>query len=359
MEVILETRDVREAVNTCMVAVETGTISIEINGSGATLKTTDLESYIKTVIPCSASEALKACIPYKSLGQFVGKGEGKVIIEPLWDNRLTLKRPGIGMMNVHLDKSTGDFPPEPVTLGVEWHELSTQGFCRELTILLNGCVKDDSRPVLTAICCKDGSMSSADGFRLYEIKDDRLDFGLGEKEALMRWTTAQKIIRLFEKKDKVEIGFVKDRVCVRSGQTTLTSQLQQGAYPHYEQLIPATYQGRAVFSVPLMMERLQIINPSEITDGALRVNFLKTAKAEDVCELSVRGENVEYELSLPAKIESAEIGKIAVQLQYVKDAIKYFSLCQMEFTSPSSPMKFTGDIQGLTVVVMPMFIQWD
>jgi hypothetical protein len=43
---------------------------------------------------------------------------------------------------------------------------------------------------------------------------------------------------------------------------------------------------------------------------------------------------------------------------YVMDAIKPFSICHIETTSPASPGKFTGDIEELTIVVMPMFLQW-
>jgi DNA polymerase III sliding clamp (beta) subunit (PCNA family) len=65
-----------------------------------------------------------------------------------------------------------------------------------------------------------------------------------------------------------------------------------------------------------------------------------------------------YDLRLPVKVSTPLFGKVAVNIEYITSAIKYFSMCQMELNSPSSPMKFTGDIEGLTVLVMPMFVEW-
>jgi hypothetical protein len=34
------------------------------------------------------------------------------------------------------------------------------------------------------------------------------------------------------------------------------------------------------------------------------------------------------------------------------------SLCNLEMANPTSPGKFTGDIEGLVVILMPGFLQW-
>jgi len=212
------------------------------------------------------------------------------------------------------------------------------------------------------VCASDGRMASADGFRLYSYENSKLDFGLGKTEALVLGSTVQKAVRLFAKKDKVEVGFKRSstnlpqEVYFKSGDTVLIGQLVQGTYPKYQQLIPQTFLCKASFSVPLMLERLALINPANMWNG-LRMKFTRTVKQEDVCLLIGKSDYVEYELSLPVKIDGDE-GKVAVQYNYIEDAVKYFSLCHIELTSPQSPMKFTGDIEGLTVVVMPFYVQW-
>jgi hypothetical protein len=65
----------------------------------------------------------------------------------------------------------------------------------------------------------------------------------------------------------------------------------------------------------------------------------------------------EFDMTMPCKIEA--YGKVAVQHNYLLEAIKPFSMCAIELTNPTSPMKITGDIEGLAVVVMPYFVQWE
>jgi DNA polymerase III sliding clamp (beta) subunit (PCNA family) len=64
----------------------------------------------------------------------------------------------------------------------------------------------------------------------------------------------------------------------------------------------------------------------------------------------------EYDMSLPCKVEAE--GKIAIDYKYLLEAIKPFSMCSIELSNPSSLMKITGDIEGLTVIVMPIYVEW-
>ena len=375
MKVTLETKELCDAVNTCAVSVSkrnttlpiTRDILFEVKGQRMILKSTDLQDGIITSIPCKSLDDLSVCIYSPTIKQYVSVGDGKVNIE-LNDKTCSLERDG-NRLSVLAVKAS-DFPPIPYDPNISWHTLDAKLFCRMLTVLLNGCATDDSRPVLTTIAFHDGRMASADGFRLYSVKDERLDFGLGDKEALVCKSTAMKVVRLFEKKEKLEMGFslfdkVKnpDRVYFRSGETVLVGQLIQGTSPRYEQLIPSTFQSRASFSVPLMLERLKLINPSIIPTGIIRLMFMQSDAREQICLMTAGDEplkdgDASYELTIPIKSHTEVYGKVAINLNYIAPAIKYFSMCNMELTSPSSPIKFTGDLEWLTVVVMPMFVQW-
>jgi DNA polymerase III sliding clamp (beta) subunit (PCNA family) len=156
----------------------------------------------------------------------------------------------------------------------------------------------------------------------------------------------------------MQVAFDGSQVFFKTDDTYFTSQLCQRTYPKYEQLILVSFSARVSFSVPLILQRINLMDFSD-SSGILRMVFDRI-EGTDVCLLSARcgEEEFGYEMSLPCKIETSEGGKIAVSYKYIPDAIKYFSLCHMELSNPSSPMKLTGDIEGLTVVVMPMFVQW-
>jgi DNA polymerase-3 subunit beta len=382
MNTSLFTEKLREALNKNKVAVAMrsslpicSTVLVEALGGKLILRTTNLQDDVTTSVPCTASETFKACVPYRTFSQFVSKGDGKVTVDFVSEKRVSLERPDIGKVNLKLGYKTADFPTIPKVEGIEWHTLDAKLLCRFLSIVVTGCAKEESRPVLTAVYLKDGAIAAADGFRLYSVDDPRLTFGLGTGEALLEWTSAQKVVAIFGKKDKVEVGFKGESVTLppnsplviqpttayfKSDDTMLVCRLVQGNFPKYRQLIPTAFKTRASFSAPLMMERLNVMNEQEIKDasGILRMHYHKTDKNEDVCSLlSQCEESFEYELSLPVKLET-EGAKIAVNYRYFKEAVKWFAQCDIELTSPSSPMKITGDIKGLSVIIMPMFVQW-
>jgi DNA polymerase III sliding clamp (beta) subunit (PCNA family) len=107
------------------------------------------------------------------------------------------------------------------------------------------------------------------------------------------------------------------------------------------------------------MQRLESIYNDYGNSGILRLLFKRTDKREEVCDLTFGNEEeAHYELRTTVKMDTEKEGRIAVNLKYIKDAIKYFSMASVELTAESSPMMFSGDIKGLKVVVMPMYVDW-
>ncbi len=139
----------------------------------------------------------------------------------------------------------------------------------------------------------------------------------------------------------------------------LTGTLIQGTFPQYGQLVPTSFEARVSFSVPPMVQRLNMMDDAVVSSGIVRLSFHKTELNEDIMDVSAgNSDEISYSLHMPVKIEAGGEAQIAFNKKYVVDAIKPFSLCHLELTSPSSPGKFTGDIEELTVVCMPMFVQW-
>ena len=104
-----------------------------------------------------------------------------------------------------------------------------------------------------------------------------------------------------------------------------------------------------------------MIDEITIPSGIVRYDFyIKEETGEEECSVIARSkDDYNYALNLPVKIETQEVARIAFVYKYIIDAIKPFSVCNLELTSPSSPGKFTGDIEGLTIVVKPMFVEWN
>ena len=155
----------------------------------------------------------------------------------------------------------------------------------------------------------------------------------------------------------------KGQTLFRMKDVELVSQLVQGAFPQYGQLIPQSYNTRAVIDVAEFLRaaktasifardgsgivRLVMTSGSELTPGKLTVSAHSEEIGDDVGEVD-------------AVIEGEE-AKIAFNGKYLIDVLGVLGESQvaLEVTNPSSP----GVIRPVGVdnyihVVMPMFVQW-
>jgi DNA polymerase-3 subunit beta len=337
---------------------------LSVNHGEAKLVTTDLEKAVEVSLNTNGQDDFTVLLPRKRTQVFLTGKNGNTSID--LDNKglVTLERGDIGNLQFK-PYSVKDFPPIPApTDDMAWATIDAKWLCQMLDILIPACAQELSRPVLTGVVFSDGAMASADGFRLVYVKHDNCNFGLGKEKPIIPYQTLALIKRLFGKEETISIGFhIPDRVYFKSDKVLLTSQTIQGNYPNYEQLIPDKYTCRVSFSSPLMMQRLNMMDYSAIPGGIIRLQFQRTEpNSEPECLLTGGTKDEDfaeyYSMRLPVNIETQEEAKIAFNYKYLCDALRPFSVCNLELTSLSSPGKFTGDIEGLTIVVMPMFVQW-
>jgi len=80
--------------------------------------------------------------------------------------------------------------------------------------------------------------------------------------------------------------------------------------------------------------------------------------SESGMKLTVKQDGRRWKMTIPGTVETETSVRWAFNPAYFRDAVKSFSLCTVGCNTPSSPGVFTGDVKGLMVVVMPMFVQW-
>ena len=229
---------------------------------------------------------------------------------------------------------------------------------------------EESRPVLTGINTEfDGeqlNLVAADGFRL-AVHKTTLGSSVSEKTTvIIPARTLNELNRLLgEQEEPVEITIneKKSQILFRLKNAELVSQLIQGSFPNYSQVIPQSYTTRAVVDINEFLRvakmssifardasgivRLVVTPGTELTPGKVTVS----AQAEEV------GGNVS---EIDALIDGEE-AKIAFNAKYLSDVLSVLRQTQvaLELTTPSSP----GTIRPIGVdnyvhVVMPMFVQW-
>ena len=211
------------------------------------------------------------------------------------------------------------------------------------------------------------SMAAADGFRLavhYGHLEEAVE---NPVDIIVPARTMNEVVRLLgdqEEAVEVVVNSSSSQVLFRLKGTELISQLVQGTFPNFDQLIPQTHTARATVG---HQEFLRAVRTAAIFardgSGIIRLEMRSGEDGQGQICLSARAEERgEHEGEIEATVEGdiAE-AKIAFNSRYLLDALGAMEKgkVSLEMTSSASPGVFKpGDAQDYIHVVMPMFVQW-
>jgi len=263
-----------------------------------------------------------------------------------------------------------DFPPIPkiedgITTSVEVDALR-QGISQ----VVFAAASEDSRPVLTGVDAEfDGdllTLAAADGFRLAVYKLPLASPVSQKTEVIIPARTLAELNRLMadqEEAIEITVNPNKSQALFRLKNIELVSQLVQGTFPQYGQLIPQSYNTRVVVDVAQFLRAAKTASIFA-SDGGGIVRLVMTPGGEltpGKVTISARSEEIGDDVGeVDATVEGEE-AKIAFNGKYLIDVLGVLREAQvaLETTNPSSP----GVIRPVGVdnyihVVMPMFVQW-
>jgi len=348
----------------------TQNILLSAEQSRLKLAATNLEMAITCWVGAKVKQKGQITVPARLLTDFVNSLPNDLIEInlPAGGRILELKS---GRFQAHIHGiDAADFPPiPPISDGIAT-TIEAASLREGITEVAFAAATEESRPVLTGINTEfDGdqlNLVAADGFRL-AVHKTTLTARVKEKTTvIIPARSLSELGRLLgEQEEPVEITVneKKTQVLFRLKDAELVSQLIQGSFPNYSQVIPQSYTTRAVVDISEFLRvtkmssifardasgiaRLVITPGSELTPGKVTVS----AQAEEV------GDNVG---EVEALIDGEE-AKIAFNVKYLSDVLSVLPQAQiaLELTTPSSP----GTIRPIGVdnyvhVVMPMFVQW-
>ena len=263
-----------------------------------------------------------------------------------------------------------DFPPIPsVDDGVKT-TVEVEALRQGINQVVFAAATEESRPVLTGVSArfeKDSLvLAAADGFRLavYELP---ITTTVSQKtEVIIPAHTLAELNRLIaDQEEPVDITLNpnKSQVLFRLQNINLVSQLIQGTFPNYSQLIPQSYTTRVIVNVS---DFLQATRTASIfaRDGSGIVRLMVTPGGEaspGKLSVSARSEEIGDDVGeIDATVEGDE-SKIAFNGKYLTDVLSVLHESQvaLEITNASSPglIRPVGT-DNYTHVIMPMFIQW-
>jgi DNA polymerase-3 subunit beta len=334
------------------------------------LAATNLEMATTCWVGAEVKKEGEITVPARLLIDFVNSLPNDLIeINLPTNSRILELKSGHFQAHIH-GIDAADFPPIPQINDGITTTIEAASFREGITQVAFAAATEESRPVLTGINTEfDGeqlNLVAADGFRL-AVHKTTLRSPVSEKiTVIVPARTFNEVNRLLgEQEEPVEVTVneKKSQILFRLKSAELISQLIQGSFPNYSQVIPQSYTTRAVLDINEFLRvtkmssifardasgivRLVITPGSELTPGKVTVS----AQAEEV------GDNI-GEIDA---LTDGEEAKIAFNVKYLSDVLSVLPQAQvaLELTTPSSP----GTIRPIGVdnyvhVVMPMFVQW-
>jgi len=350
-------------------------VLLSVDQSMLKLSATNLEIAMTTWVGAKIEEEGSITVPARLLSEFVNSLPNDPINLQL-DEGSGLLEISSGNSKAHINiTDASEFPPIPTVDDGITAEVDPLVLRSAITRVAFAAATEESRPVLTGVELKlDESkftMAAADGFRLAVHHGALLKLVPEEMSVIIPARTMSELNRLIsDREEPVEIlmtpakGQVMFRI--RGGDTVeIVSQLLQGTFPNYEQLIPQSYTTRAVMDLPTVLRAARTASIFARDGSNIIRMHLMPAEADTEppkVEISARSEEVgDNEDTVDLDEIEGEEGKIAFNSRYLLDVLSVLEKGKvaLETTTSSSPGVFKPtDSDDYIHVVMPMFVQW-
>ena len=334
------------------------------------LSATNLEIGITTWVGAMVEEEGSITVPARLLSDFVDSLPAERI-----DLNVT-QRPKAVELSCARSQATingtdaEEFPPIPTVEEGLAAKLDVRKLRTAIAQVAFAAATEESRPVLTGVKLEmegdDFTMAAADGFRLAVHKDKLVEPVAEPASVIIPAKTLQEINRFLGDQDEpVEMMMSpsKGQALFQLKSIEVVSQLIQGVFPNYGQLIPQSYQTRAVFDLQEFQRAARTASIfARDGSGIIRLQIVPgTDGGSGKIIISARAEEVgEHTDEIDTEIEGDE-AKIAFSNRYLLDVLSVLERGKvaLEATSPSSPGVFRPTTTDDYVhVVMPIFVQW-
>jgi DNA polymerase-3 subunit beta len=228
---------------------------------------------------------------------------------------------------------------------------------------------DESRPILTGVLAKfEGNrltLAAADGFRL-SVRTAELPAETKPASVIIPARALAELARISTDEEDITMAITPTRkqVLFHAPNVDLVSQLIEGNFPDYQQIIPKSYSTRTVVNTNSLLRacktasifardaanivRFQIAPGGELAAGHITIAATSAELGDNVGEIdaSIKGDEIE----------------IAFNVKYLIDVLSVMDSAQiaLETTTSSSPgvIKPVGDVDFVHVI-MPMHVRSD
>jgi len=337
-----------------------GNVLIKATSSDEVLLTaTDLDLTIRRTVPASVHRCGQTTIPFRLLHDYVAAGGGSDLTFDLdGETEVTTITSGKRTARLH-GVIVAEFPRrleenEPTASTV----IEAEDLLRNIGRVVVSASSDEARPVLTGVLLSTDKcalrMAATDGHRL-TVATTQCTQPLA-KPLLIPARHMAIVTKLLGKFDgEVTIAQMGFHAKLSFGNLTeVFSRVIDGAYPNYEQVIPARYQTTMVVDASELVAEAKVM--SIMAKDAANVLWLRRENGS----LQILAETAEVgsaETSIPAESTGADDAQIAVSAKLLLDAVTSLQAerVRIGLNGPLSPLTVQSHpMDGAIVVVMPV-----
>jgi len=333
------------------------------------LSATNLEMGITCWIPARIDEEGSTTVPARTFSDLVGTLPGDQVMFKLDPSTQTLNvRSGTSTTDIKCIDAQ-EFPPMPVPDFDGAVQINVGDFREMIHQVAFAASSDEARPVLMGVFVqvdKDKlTMAAADGFRLSVRKAVLSAPAPTPISAIVPAQALKELARVAtDGEEPIYMVLPKGRgqVVFRVKDVEVVSQLIDGTFPDYQQIIPRSYKSRTLVSTSSL---LKACKQAEIfaREGSNVARFnIKSAQGEmqpSEVEISATSEETgKNETIVEATVDGSGL-LIAFNVKFLREALEVIRTpnVALETSAPNAPgvVKPVGDDQFLHVI-MPMHL---
>ena len=333
------------------------------------LSATNLEMGITCWIPARIDEEGSTTVPARTFSDLVSTLPGDQVLLKLDVPTQTLNVRGGTSTNDIKCIDSQEFPPLPVPDFDGAVQINVGDFREMIHQVAFAASSDEARPVLMGVLVqvdKDKlTMAAADGFRLSVRKAVLSTPSTAPVSAIIPAQALKELARVAtDGEEPIYMVMPKGRgqVVFRVKDVEVVSQLIDGTFPDYQQIIPRSYKSRTLVSTASL---LKACKQAEIfaREGSNVARFnIKTAQGDmqpSEVEISATSEETgKNETIVEATVDGGGL-LIAFNVKFLREALEVIRTpnVALETSAPNAPgvVKPVGDDQFLHVI-MPMHL---
>jgi len=333
------------------------------------LSATNLEMGITCWIPARIDEEGSTTVPARTFSDLVGTLPSDQVLLRLDPQTQTLNVRGGSSTNDIKCIDAQEFPPMPVPDFDGAVQINVGDFREMIHQVAFAASSDEARPVLMGVLVQVDqdklTMAAADGFRLSVRKAVLSAPSSAPVSAIVPAQALKELARVAtDSEEPIYMVLPKGRgqVVFRVKDIEVVSQLIDGTFPDYQQIIPRSYKSRTLVSTSSL---LKACKQAEIfaREGSNVARFnIKSAQGEmqpSEVEISATSEETgKNETIVEATVDGGGL-LIAFNVKFLREALEVIRTpnVALETSAPNAPgvVKPVGDDQFLHVI-MPMHL---